>query len=180
MLAFFHFGPYFLLRSWLRVAGFPAGAYLVGKTPKHTRVRQFTDRFYPWPKIVFSQDRPDAAAEFLKSGNLLLIALDVPRGQQINIPSGDGWSFQMAAGAMQLARAHQADLIPCCIVDEGRWNFRIQLGPPVPKAFLALDADWPHAGKHLLDEISPIFRAHPDQCFGNLTGCFKSNPPGPR
>ena len=176
ILAFFHFGPYFLLRSWLRVAGFPAGSYLVGKAAGHTRVRRFTNRFYPWPKIVFGQDQVEAADEFLKAGNLLLVALDMPRGQQINIPFGDGWTFQMAASAMHLARTHQADLIPCCIVDEGDWNFQIRLGSSVPRELLVLDSDLVRAGKHLIDEVTSVFHAHPHQCHGNFSSCLKPDP----
>jgi lauroyl/myristoyl acyltransferase len=178
ILAFYHFGPYFLLRSWLRVAGFPSGSYLAGKKPERTRVRQFTDRFYPWPKITFSPDETNAAAEFLKAGNLLMVALDVPRGRQIHVPFGEDWSFQMAAGAMSLAQSHQADLISCCIVEEGAWNFRIKLGPPVPQEYLALEADWFRAGGHLLAEMLPFIQAHADQSFGNFTQCFKPVPSG--
>jgi hypothetical protein len=175
ILAFYHFGPYFLLRSWLRVAGFPAGSYLAGtgKKPRRTRVRQFTDRFYPWPKIIFAQDDPAAAAEFLKAGNLLMIPLDVPSGRQTHIPFGEDWSFQMAASAMPLAQGRQADLIPCCIIDEGAWNFRIKLGSPVPKEYLAVEADWSRAGEHLLAEMLPFMQAHADQAFGNFSECFK-------
>ncbi len=178
ILAFYHFGPYFLLRSWLRVAGFPAGSYLAGKKPQQTRVREFTDRFYPWPKIIFSEDDPKAAAEFLKAGNLLMVPLDVPRGQQINIPFGDDWSFQMAASAMARAQSHQAELIPCCIIDEGAWNFRIKLGAPVPKEYVAAEADWFRAGEHLLAEMLPFIQAHADQSFGNFSECFQPRPRG--
>jgi hypothetical protein len=173
ILAFYHFGPYFLLRSWLRVAGFAAGSYVAGKKFQRTTVRQFTDRFYPWPKITFSHDDTNAADEFLKAGNLLMVALDVPHDRQIHVPFGKDWSFKMAVGAMAQARSHQAELIPCGIIEEGAWNFRIKLGSPVPQEYLAMEADWVRAGEHLLNEMLPLIQAHPDQSFGNFFECFK-------
>jgi hypothetical protein len=84
----------------------------------------------------------------------------------------------MATGAVRLALRHQAELIPCSILDEGRWHFRIELGRPVPREFLTAGSGWSRAGKHLLDEMMPHFQAHPEQCGGNLIVCLRKNPPG--
>lgn len=173
IMAFYHFGPYFLLRSWLRVAGFPAGSYLTGKKPQRTRVREFTDRFYPWSKITFSENDMKGADEFLKAGNLLMVALDVPQGRQIQVPFGGDWSFKMAAAAVSRAQAHRAELIPCGIIDEGGWSFRIKVGSPVPPEYLAVEANWPRAGGHLLAEMLPLIQAHANQSFGNFSECFQ-------
>jgi len=177
VLAFCHFGPHFLLRFWLGVAGFPGGAFKAGKAPERTRLRQFTDTLRS--KVTFYGDNGHEAAEFLKAGNLLLIGLDEPHGARIVVPFGGGWSFQMSDGAMRLASWHQADLIPCCIIDEGTWNFRIKLSPPVPKEYLTLNTDWVRAGEYLIKKMSPDFHARPDQCSYDLMIRFKPGPPEP-
>jgi lauroyl/myristoyl acyltransferase len=181
VLAFCHFGPYPLLRSWLRAAGFPAIILMGGKTAERTRIRRFMDRYMPWPNSppTLFQDRWHEVGGYLKAGNPLLVAVDVPRGKQINVPFCEGWSFQMASGAVRLAIRHQADLISCNIIDEGAWKFRIRLGAPVPKEYLASDADWFRAGKHLMDEMLPDFHAHPEQCLNDLIRCLKSTAPAP-
>ena len=95
------------------------------------------------------------------------------RGELVNVPLVDGWNFQMSTFAMRVARSEGAELIPCWIVDEGAWNFRMKLGAPVPREYLVPDSDSDRAGKHLIDEMLPDFRAHPDQCSGNLLECIK-------
>jgi hypothetical protein len=179
VLAFCHFGPYCLLRSWLRAAGFPAGVLLAGEAARRTRLRRFQDRFSIRPEIplVLYQDHWREVAEFLKAGNPLLIAIDVPSGKQLDVPFSEGWTFQMAAGAVRLALRHQAELIPCCIIDEGAWHFRIKLGPPVPRDYLTSGADGFHAGKYLIEEMLHDFHSCPGQCTADLTRCLKPNLP---
>jgi hypothetical protein len=178
VLAFCHFGPYFLLRSWLRAAGIPAGVLLAGKATSRSRLRQLQDRFCVRPEVPLTlyQEQWREVAEFLKAGSPLLVAIDVPRGRQLNIPFGEGWTFQMAAGAVRLARQHQAELIPCCIIDEGAWHFRIKLGPPAPQDCLASDTEGHRAGRYLLETMLPHFQSSPEQCLDDLTRCLKPDP----
>jgi hypothetical protein len=181
VLAFCHFGPFFLLRTWLRAAGIPAASLVGGKSENRSKLMQRADRFAPFAEIptAFSLERLKAAAKFLTAGNTLLIAMDDPAGKQMDLPFGTGWTFRMATGAVRLAIRHQAELIPCCIIDEGRWHFRIELGRPVPRKFLTAESEWRHAGKHLLDEMIPHFQAHPKQCGRNLILCLKQNSSAP-
>jgi hypothetical protein len=181
ILAFCHFGPYYLLRSWLRAAGFPAGIWMSNKTSSRTIFRRSTDRFTLWPDCpqVLCRDQWREVADFLQGGNLLLMAIDVPVGKQIDVPLGHDWHFHMAAGAVRLAHRYDASLIPCSIIDEGAWKFRIQLGPPVPPEYLATAEGWPHAAKHLIDEMLPHFKAHPNQCSNDVTRCIKPYPLAP-
>ncbi len=178
VLAFCHFGPYYLLRSWLRAAGLPTGIWMGSRTSSRTLFRRATDRYTLWPDRpqIFFRDQWREVADFLKGGNLLLMAIDVPVGKQIDVPLGHGWHFHMAAGAVRLARRYDAQLIPCCIINEGVWKFRIQLGTPVPQEYLATAEDWPRAGKHLIDEMLPHFHAHPNQCSNDVTRCIKPHP----
>jgi hypothetical protein len=178
VLAFCHFGSYFLLRFWLRAAGFPAATFVGGNSAARAGLTRFEDRFSPFPEIptAFYQDQLRAAVEFLAARNPLLVSIDMPVGKQMNVPFGEGWTFRMATGAIRLAIRHRAELIPCSIVDEGRWRFHIELGRPVPEKLLAADADWVCAGKHLLDEQLPRFRNHPRQCLNQLIECFQPAP----
>jgi len=177
VLAFCHFGPFFLLRSWLRAAGIPA-AILVGGKPEHrSKLTQLFYRFVPFPEVptVFYLDRLRDATAFLTAGNPLLIAIDDDSGKQMELPFSEGWTFRMATGAVRLAVRHQAELISCTIIDEGCWRFRIELGRPVPREFLTSESDWTCAGEHLLGEMIPHFRAHPEQCARTLIGCLRKN-----
>jgi hypothetical protein len=136
------------------------------------------NRFSPFPEIptAFYQDQLREAAEFLAVGNLLLVSIDTPVSKPMDVPLGEGWTFQMATVALRLAVRHQAELIPCYITDRGRWRFRITLGRPVPGEFLAAEAGWVNAGRHLLDEMLPVLRAHPEQCSAHFLRCLKPKP----
>jgi lauroyl/myristoyl acyltransferase len=175
VLAFCHFGPFFLLRFWLRAAGLPAAMFIGGNSDRRTRLMRLKDRCSPSPKIpiAFYQNQLREAVEFIAAGNPLLMPIDALNGRQMMIPFSDGWDFQMATGAVRLAIRQQAELISCSIIDEGGWHFRIKFGRPVPKEFLIANVDWSRAGKHLLDEMIPDFQARPEQCLANLTGCLK-------
>jgi lauroyl/myristoyl acyltransferase len=175
VLAFFHSRAYRMPRFWLRAAGVSVANLIAGKAACRTKLDRLGDGFSPFPEIpiAFYLDQLRQACKFLAAGNSLLVALDAPAGQQLNVPICDGWTFQMSTGAMRLAVLYQAELIPCVIIDEGRWRFQIKLGRPVPVEYLAAEADWIHAGKLLLKEMLPHFRDHPDQLTEHLAWHFK-------
>lgn len=177
ILAFSHFGPFFLLRFWLRAHGIPAATLLGGESEGRGALMRLKDRFSPFPEvpIAFYSDQLRVAYEFVAVGNPLLVPIDAPAQKQINVLFCDGWTFQMAAGAVRLAIRHNADLIPCTIVDEGRWRFTIKLGEPVPRDQLLSKNDWLPAGRHLVNQMIPIFRARPEQCRPDLIRCLKQN-----
>jgi lauroyl/myristoyl acyltransferase len=165
LLAFCHFGPYVLLRFWLRAGGIPAAALVQGNRASRPMVRRLTDRLSPFPDVptaIYQDDLP-RVIQFIKSGHPLLMALDRDTGKQIEVPVQEGWSFRMATGAIRLAASHEAELIPCAIIDEGGWHFRIELGRPVPRELLTGPHAWLPAGKHLLDHLFPHLRSHPEQ-----------------
>jgi hypothetical protein len=109
----------------------------------------------------------------LADGNVLIIAVDTGSGNQMEVPLEAGFRFQMATGALRLAAHEHALLLPCTIVDEGRWRFSITLGRPVPGNFLSDAGNFCLAGKHLLNEMLPCFRAHPEQCSKMLLENFQ-------
>jgi hypothetical protein len=178
VLAFRHFGPYCLLRPWLHAAGFPVSVLVGGKAESRSRMRRRKDRLSLFPGVppVFNLDQLRAADKFLAAGNSLLVAIDYMAGKQMDVPVGDGRTFRMATGAVRLAIRHRAELIPCSIIDEGRWRFQINLGRPVPAECLATETDLIPAGKHLLNELLPPFRNHSGQCSDQLIRCSQPSP----
>jgi len=124
---------------------------------------------------MFYQDELREAVEFLTAGNALLVGIDLARGRQMNVPVRDGWNFQMATGALRMAIRHQAELVPYCLIDEGGWRFRIELGRPVPREYLLSDSDLSRAGKHLIEEMLVHFQRHPEQCPKYLLARFQES-----
>lgn len=176
VLAFTHFGAYRLSRFWLRAAGIPGASLHGGKAEIRSKLERLEDRFSPFPGIptAFYSDQLREVNKFLAAGNALLIAIDDTAGKQMSVPACEGWTFRMATGAVRLAIRHQAELIPCTVIDNGRWHFQIKLGRPVPSEHLAAGVDWTQAGKHLIDEMLPHFRNHPEQCSNHLIKFFHS------
>jgi lauroyl/myristoyl acyltransferase len=179
VLVFCHFGPFYLLRTWLRAAGFPVAALVGGKRAYRSRLRQQEDRVSIFSEIptAFHMDQLRAAYEFLDAGQALMVAIDTATSKPMSVPAGGGWTFQMATGALRLAIRHRAELIPFSIVDEGHWRFQIELGRPVPPEYLVSEADLVPAGNHLLAEFLPRFRNHPEHCSNQLIQSF--HPPLP-
>ena len=177
VLAFCHFGSVHLTRYWLRANGIPCAAVTGGKSGKPRELHLLTEHLIASPHIpiIFKMDQLKEASRFLAAGNLLFISLDRPEGRQLDVPFGDGWTMQMATGAVRLAHRHQAELIPCTILDEGPWRYRVVVGRPVPPELLADESAWPRAGAHLIAEMLPHFQSRPDQCGGELHRCLRKN-----
>lgn len=175
ILAFCHFGPYILIRPWLRALGFPAAALVGGELKNRSRMKRLADRVSPFPEIPTAIYRENQLREMLAliaARNPLQIAVDVLIGKQGDVPVDDRWHFAMATGAARVAMRQQAELIPCSIIDEGNWRFRIKLGPPVPQEIVRA-GDTLQAGKHILDALLPEWRAHPEQCTERLVKLFQ-------
>jgi lauroyl/myristoyl acyltransferase len=174
-LAFCHFGPYVLIRYWLRAAGFPAAALVEGKSVDRPSIKRLKDRASPFPEIPTAfchEDQLREMLEFVTAGNPLLMALDVLTGKQMVVPVDAQWRFGMASGAIRVAIRQQAELIPCTIIDEGGWRFQIKLGPPVPGELMK-SGDATLIGKNLLEAMLPEWRAHPGQCTERLVKLFQ-------
>jgi lauroyl/myristoyl acyltransferase len=178
VLAFCHFGPFFLLRYWLRAAGFPAATLIRGQAENRLSFKRLADRVSPFAEVpvAFYQDELRELVEFLQTGHPLLVALDVELGKQVAVALDEQWQVQVASGAIRLAIRHEAELIPCSITDQGCWRFRIKLGPPVPEEFLQPGRE-PEAVKQMVDTLLPEFRAHPEQCVERVINLFR--PAGP-
>jgi long-chain acyl-CoA synthetase len=178
ILAVCHFGPVFLLRRWLQAAGIRAATLVAGRADERSGLNRLKDQVTLFPEMprVFYPQQLRELTKFLAAGNVLIIAVDSPAGNQVEIPVDPVYghfNFRMATGPLRLAARHGARLFPCLIRDEGRWRFRIELGRPVPPAFLSAAPDLKSAGKHVLDELLPRFRACPEQCAKMLVESFR-------
>lgn len=174
VLAFSHFGPFYLLRPWLRAAGFPAATLNRGNAEIRPPLKRVADTVSPFPEIppTFYQDQLRELVKFLESGHPLLIALDVDQGKQLQVPLDDQWQARVASGPLRLAIRHQAALLPCIITDLGRWRFRIKLGPPVAQELLRSGHE-PEAVKQLVQSLLPEIRAHSEQCVPRVLNLFQ-------
>jgi hypothetical protein len=170
-----HFGPWYLLRFWLRAAGIRAATMIAGQAGERSYLHRLKDQVTLFPEIptVFYSHQLREVAKFLAAGNVLVMAVDNNSGNQIHIPVDADFHFRMATGALRLAARHRARLFSCNIKDEGRWRFRVELGRPVPEAFLSDPPDFLLAGRHLLDEMLPGFRACPEQCSKMVLESFQ-------
>ncbi len=148
-----------------------------GKSGKIGSAGNTACHLFPKFRPRFHLNQLREASEFLAAGYRCWSLLMIGSEKQIDVPAGEGWTFQMAAGAVRLAIRYRAELIPFVLIDEGRWHFQIKLGRPVPAEYLAAGVDWAHAGKHLLNEMLPHFRNHPQQYSRLMAGYFR--PPSP-
>jgi lauroyl/myristoyl acyltransferase len=165
VLAFFHFGPVFIIRQWVRAHGFPAASYHAGDSRARSKLVQLQDHVSPFPKVrtKFYLDELRAATKFVNGGNILLIAVDVSEGRRTTAEVGDGWSVKLNTGAARLAHGAGADLMLCSIANEGLWRYRVKISAPIPGEGLRTEADWAAANNRLLAQMLPDFKAYPDQ-----------------
>jgi lauroyl/myristoyl acyltransferase len=170
-----HFGPFYLVRYWLRALDLPVAALIGGQSGNEPLLKRLKDRRSPLPHLstAFYRDQLREAAEFLTTGNSLVISIDFPSGKQMSAPVRDGWIFDMPTGAIRLAANHEAELVPLSIIDEGAWRFRLVMGKPVPREFLTRGSDPAQAGAHLIRELLPVYEAYPEQCPKYLLDRFK-------
>ena len=178
VLVCFHFGSFKLMPFWLRALGIPVVALLRGKSQDRSRAKLMKDRLSPFPKlptVFYTDDQLRTVVEFLASGQALMVAADRETGRQMTIPIDDHWSFRMATGAFRLASHGNAELIPVCMTDEGRWHFRFEISQPVPREYLTDGSDMMRAGQYLLHQMLPRMQKHPEYCTNYLLNCFQQN-----
>lgn len=180
ILAFLHFGPYPLLRGWLRAAGVPASmlvSYPAGERSP-ALLRHHRQSLFPEIPPTFHLENLPAALRHLKAGHPLAMALDSANGRQMEVDVGDQWSFMSATGAVRIARRHRVPLVACSIYCEGPWRFVIEVSPPVPDEVWQRGDD--AAGAHLMEQFLPLLRRYPEQCLLRLVqqiGVRKAAPP---
>jgi lauroyl/myristoyl acyltransferase len=178
VLVCFHFGTYKLIPFWLRALGISVVGLLGGKSQQRTRAKRMKDRLSPFPElptVLYVGDQMRKAIALLSAGHVLMLAADREASKQIPVPLDGEWSFHIATGAIRLALHYDAELIPCCMTDEGRWQFRLEMALPVPREHLASEFTMPRAAEYLLQQMLPHVRKHPEQSSNYLLNCFQRN-----
>ena len=165
VLAFFHFGPIYTIRQWVRAHGLPAAAFVFGAQEARGGLSRFRDRRSPFPgvPINFYPRQLRAMTEFLAAGNILLIAVDTAAGRHTTADVNGTWSLDLNTGPARLANRTGADLILVSIINEGPWRFRLKFSPPIPGAELRTEPEQAAANRRMLAAMLPDFKAHPDQ-----------------
>lgn len=163
VLAFYHFGAFFLLRHWLRAHGFPVAAFIGGSPETRGRFRLYMDQLTPFPEVrlFFYPGQLRAVAEFLATGNVLCMAVDTPVGKQTRVSAGRGWTFAMNAGAARLAARHCAELLHCSLVNEGAWRYRLCISPTQQLAADADEGAWHRANTEVMQHQLRMMQARP-------------------
>ena len=169
VLAFFHFGAFYLLRDWLRGLGIPAAAFFGGGSTKRGKFTRLLDRLTPLPQMPlgFNPGQLRAVSEFLAKGNILFMAVDSAAIKHVIVPIDADWNYALASGAARLAQRHQAKLLLCSLRSEGGWRFRLKLSAPVPVDFLRTEADGLAANQYLLAQIMPDLKLHPEELLSS-------------
>lgn len=163
VLAFCHFGPIVLISHCLRARGIPATPLVAGEARNRPLIHRLKDRYLPFPEVpgaLYLDQIREAAA--LGTTTALLVALDVRADRTVDVPLADGWQFRVATGAIRMAARKRALLVPCTVLSVGPWRFRIELGRPVPEAFLGPVPDVSRAATHLVSELFPLQKAYSD------------------
>ena len=174
VLAFCHFGPIVLISHCLRARGIPTIPLVAGVARNRPYIHRLKDRLLPFPEVpgaLYSDQIREVAT--LGAGAALLVAVDVRAGRTVDVPLAGGWQFRLATGAIRMAAQKRALLLPCTVLSLGPWKFRIELGRPVPEAFLGPVPDVARAAAHLVAELFPMQQAHPDHCGQELLESFR-------
>lgn len=174
VLVFSHFGPYQLLHLWLRAYGQPAAVFTKEVYASRSRLKRHQDSFCPMqdiPVAIFGDELRHIPA-FLYAKNILVIAIDSPRGKQMTVPFCPGWNFEMATGPFRLASRYGTRLISCVITNEGPMRFKIRLDALSGERPLLDGTNWQRLGQRLLDSMKPTLQSYPEQCR-EIVRCFK-------
>lgn len=175
-----HFGTYKLIPFWLRARGIPVVALVGGESAQRSRAKRMKDRLSPFPKlptVLYMKDQLRGLIRILADGNVAFLTVDRETGRQIVAPIDEDWSFSMATGAVRLAAHCDAELIPVCMVDRGRWNFHLEIAPPVPREYLADGGDPLRVADYLLRQLLPPVRKFPELSTNYLLNGFRRRNP---
>lgn len=177
VLGFVHFGPYELLRSWTRAFGLPTSMHVGGQSHIRSRRSLRQDRLALFPEVptVFYENQLGEAVRSLKQGHPLLVALDMPAAREVVVPLAAGTRFRLPTGALRLAAGQEGELFTCVLTYLGGWRYRLHFGEPVPRELLRRGNE-AAAGRHLLEQLLPVLRAHPGQCRKELLRRFHDEP----
>lgn len=171
VLATLHFSTLFLLRYLLRARQVAASVLVEEQRSQRSRLQKMKDALMASPGLpaVFTLQDLREARRFLTPGHCLIVAVDMGRGKQMLVPTPHG-TMRLATGAMRLAQAAGAWLIPCLVEEEAGWRYAVHFGKPVPpKSELGIEG----AGRHLVGEFLPILSRQPTLWGQNLINSWQ-------
>src|SRR5262249_53542142 len=105
--------------------------------------------------------------EFLRSGRVLLVAIDGDRGRSL-IVVGDDMAIRLATGPLTLARVTGATVVPCLMVALPGLRAIAHFGKPVPATLVADRSEHRAALGHIIETFRTVLRAYPEQCSWEL------------
>lgn len=135
ILATLHFSSLSLLRCLLRLRGVPASVMAFG-SENMLAVGRMKDRYLARvvpprriPPVFRIRDLREAKS-FLEAGNTLIMCVDAGVGKQVQ-GSAASATLTMASGAIRLAQATGASLMPCLLYEKKPWQFVVHVGEPI-------------------------------------------------
>jgi lauroyl/myristoyl acyltransferase len=111
---------------------------------------------------------------FLKPGRCLMVALDFPTAEHVEVAFGGG-AMRLSTPPLRLARVARAAVVPMLAVHEGQWRIRLHLGAPVPDELLRA-GDYQAAAAHIANELLPVAAAAPGQALPTMVEAFIALP----
>lgn len=173
VFASIHFGAFDTLPYLLRAHGLPVTT-LVGRTAPRHRLKERQYSLSPPPELPVVLPVVEMAnlRQALAKVRHLLVLMDVDRGRQIEI-EWDGVFYRLATGAIRIAAANEAELVPCLTTVRAGWRFNLHLGTPVPRSYLGPSPDLKAAALHLLREFLEIVRQAPAQSGYRFLSCIR-------
>lgn len=173
VFASLHFAAFDTLPYLLRAHGLPVTT-LVGRTASRHRLKECQYALSPPADlpVVLSVSEMVNLRQALAGVRHLLVMMDVDRGRQIEL-AWEGAVYRLATGAIRIAAASDAELIPCLTTVEPGWKFRLHFGKPVPRCYLHPVPNLEAAALHLLRELLTIVRQAPAQSGHRLLSCIR-------
>jgi lauroyl/myristoyl acyltransferase len=120
------------------------------------------------PTAVAAEARP--MLRFLKPGRCLVVAIDYPAGETVELPFA-GSTVRVSVAPLRLARISNALVVPMLARNEGRWRISMRLGAPVPDELLQA-GDYRAAAAHVCAELLPLAASAPGQALPTLVEAF--------
>jgi hypothetical protein len=173
-----HFGPEFVLVSWLRSRGLPA-AMVGGEGMKPVAAG----------RSLFVKDRDRLAGlegiptvieagcigemyDHLAANRILIIDVDGAWGRHLATPEMDGLGLIMHTGSLKLAAMTGAVVMPCLITSAPFFGFTVHLGEPIPEALITNQRQHKMACEHAFRAFLPVLEQAPEECTARLLDRF--------
>lgn len=178
ILATLHYGPLTFLARWLCArAGQPRWrmASLVDDPSWMDPRRRDTTGRRIAPRII-RHDQLRRAHRFLEHCGILLVGVDFPRGKTIPVRIDDR-ILPIATGAIRLAAATGAAVIPILALERWWWRGEVRISDPIHDELITNSARHPEACRDILTKLLPTIREQPLQSAELLLRQFRDADP---